>query len=119
MLLRLMVHRHPLALVAHTSYLLDWMYCLPTLPLDVSCHILNSLLPLMPHHHELARHMLLLLRKQLVAPEMRARFVAVHGFCSLLHRGLLPPEDVGARSDAVLALRSACSISPSLQARRL
>jgi len=59
--------------------------------------------------------LLLLLRKALVAPETRARALAVYGFCGLLARGLLPSEP-GAQSDAVLALRSACSMAPSLQA---
>ena len=94
----------------------DVSCCLPALAPSASRQVLSALLPLVPLNSDFARHLLLLLRKQLVAPEPRARALAVFGFCAALHRRHLPIEP-GAHADAVMALRSACSISPALQSR--
>ena len=58
----------------------------------------------------------MLLRKTLVAPEPRARALAIHGFCAILSTRLLA-DDSDAQTDVILALRSACTLSPSLQAK--
>ena len=86
------------------------------MPPDAAHHVLSDLLPLVPLHAEFGRHMMMLLRKTLVAPDHRARALAVHGFCTILKMDLLA-EDPSAQADVVLALRSACALSPSLQAR--
>lgn len=105
---------HLLALHAHAGQLVDWTCTLPSLPAATSRAVLSSLLPLVPLHVDFGRHVLLLLRKSLVAPETRTRALAVFGLCSLLRRGLLPKED-GAEADAIVALRTSCTLSPSLQ----
>ena len=106
-------HLH--ALHTHSAQLVDWTCCLPSLPAEAGRRVLAALMPLVPLGADFGRHLLLLLRKALVAPETRTRALAVYGFCGLLARGLLPSEP-GAQSDAVLALRSACSMAPSLRA---
>ena len=54
------------------------------MPPDAARATLVALLPLAPMHAEFGRHLLLMLRKALVAPEPRARSFAVHAFCALL-----------------------------------
>ena len=104
------------SLHAHAAQLIDATCSLPTLPPPSSRAVLRALLPLVPLHVDFGRHLMLLLRKSLVAPDARARAFAVEGFCTILATDLLADEP-DAIADVLLALRSACRLSPSLQAR--
>ena len=127
-------HLH--ALHAHAHQFTDWISCLPS---AVGRPVLDALLPLVPLHADFGRQTMLLLRKSLVAPETRARALAVHGLTALLERGATQPDLCAgdrpscsdgpsshsqlsggsadlAQADLVLALRSSCTLSPALQA---
>ena len=65
----------------------------------------SALLPLVPRHDAFGRHLLLLLRKLLVAPSRSGRALGAHAYCALLSQRLLPDE--AAQHDAVIALRAA------------
>ncbi|KAL1527106.1 hypothetical protein AB1Y20_015789 [Prymnesium parvum] len=111
-LLQQLATRHLLALHAHAHQLHDWSCCLPALPLPTATAVLDALLPLVPLSAGFGRHLLLLLRKQLVSPELRHRHLAIYGFGSLLRRQLLRAEP-SSEADAALALRSALGLCPS------
>ena len=109
-------HAVTFAMHAHGAQLINWTSGLPTMPAESARAVLRSLLPLVPLHADFGRHLMLLLRKSLVAPDLRARGFAVHAFCTMLGTSMLADDNSDAQADIVLALRSACHLSPSLQA---
>ena len=84
--------RHQLSLHEHASQLQDWSCCLGTMPLRAARPAVSALLPLVPRHDAFGRHLLLLLRKLLVAPSRSGRALGAHAYCALLSQRLLPDE---------------------------
>lgn len=79
---------HLLCLHAHGAQLIDWTCGLPSMAPLASHAVLSALLPLVPLHADFGRHVMILLRKMLVAPEPHARALAVKGFCTILSMGV-------------------------------